>query len=101
VPDFGQVGQVAPQLFDLKVGDFSGPINTGRTAVVAKIVDKQEPTAAEIASNFEQTREQLLDQRRQDAFSVFLSGVMDEYKKNKLIRMGAKTKGATPELPTT
>ena len=101
VPDFGQVGQVAPQLFDLKVGDFSGPINTGRTAVVAKIVDKQEPTAAEIASNLDQTREQLLDQRRQEAFSVFLSGVMDDYKKNKRIRMGAKAKGAGPELPTT
>ncbi|MGA9671272.1 MAG: peptidylprolyl isomerase [Terracidiphilus sp.] len=101
VPDFGQVGQVAPQLFDLKVGDFSGPINAGRTAVVAKIVDKQEPNAAEIASNLDQTREQLLDQRRQDAFSVFLSGVMDDYKKNKRIRMGAKAKGPGPELPTT
>jgi peptidyl-prolyl cis-trans isomerase D len=101
VPDLGQVGQIAPQLFELKVGDFSGPINTGRTAVVAKIVDKQEPTAAEIASNFDQTRDQLLDQRRQDAFSVFLSGVMDDYKKNKRIRMGAKAKGPGPEIPGT
>jgi peptidyl-prolyl cis-trans isomerase D len=101
VPDLGQVGQVAPQLFELKVGDFSGPINTGRTAVVAKIVDKQEPTAAEIASNFDQTRDQLLDQRRQDAFSVFLSGVMDDYKKNKRIRMSAKAKAPGPEIPGT
>jgi peptidyl-prolyl cis-trans isomerase D len=101
VPDLGQVGQIAPQLFELKVGDFSGPINTGRTAVVAKIVDKQEPTAAEIASNFDQTRDQLLEQRRQDAFSVFLSGVMDDYKKNKRIRMSAKAKAPGPEIPGT
>jgi peptidyl-prolyl cis-trans isomerase D len=101
VPDLGQVGQIAPQLFELKAGDFSGPINTGRTAVVAKIVDKQEPTAAEIASNFDQTRDQLLEQRRQDAFSVFLSGVMDDYKKNKRIRMSGKAKAPGPEIPGT
>jgi peptidyl-prolyl cis-trans isomerase D len=95
VPDLGQLGQVAPQLFDLNVGDLSEPIHAGRTAVVAKIVDKQEPSAAEIASSFGQTREQLLDQRRQEAFSVFLSGVMDTYKKAKLIRMTEKAKEPT------
>jgi len=44
VPDLGQVGQVAPQLFNMKPGEISGPISAGRTGVVAKIVDKQEPT---------------------------------------------------------
>ena len=38
VPDFGEVGQVAPQLFDMSVGAISGPIDAGRTGVVAKIV---------------------------------------------------------------
>jgi peptidyl-prolyl cis-trans isomerase D len=101
VPDLGQLGQAAPQLFDLKVGDLSGPIKTGRTAVLAKIVDKQEPSAAEIASNFDQTREQILDQRRQEAFGIFLGGVMDDYKKNKRIRMSAKAKTSGPEIPGT
>jgi peptidyl-prolyl cis-trans isomerase D len=32
--------------------------------VVAKLLDKQEPTADEIAKNFDQTRDQLLEQRR-------------------------------------
>ncbi len=90
VPDFGAVGQVAPQLFDMNVGAISGPINAGRTGVVAKIDDKQEPTADEIAKNFDQTRDQLLDQRRNEAFSVFLSGVWDDYKKHNLIRINAK-----------
>ena len=61
VPDLGQVGQVAPQLLELKVGDISGPINAQRTGVVAKLVDKQEPTADEIAKNFDQTRDQILE----------------------------------------
>jgi peptidyl-prolyl cis-trans isomerase D len=37
VPDFGEVGQVAPQLFQMNVGAISGPIDTGRTGVVVKI----------------------------------------------------------------
>ena len=72
VPDFGQVAQVAPQLFDLSVGNVSGPINAQRTGVVAKITDKQEPSADEIAKNFDQTRDQLLDQRRGEAFNIFM-----------------------------
>ena len=48
VPDFGEVGQVAPQLFEMTAGDISGPINAGRTGVVAKLVDKQEPTADDL-----------------------------------------------------
>ena len=99
VPDFGQVGQVAPQLFELKPGDLSGPINAQRTGVVAKILDKQEPSADDIAKNFDQTRDQILEQRRADAFNVFLSSVLDDYKKHNRIRMNAKAK--SEELPGT
>jgi peptidyl-prolyl cis-trans isomerase D len=91
VPDFGEVGQVARQLFDMSVGTISGPINTERTGVVARIDEKQEPSADEIAKNFDQTKDQLLDQRRQDAFSVFMSGVWNDYKKHNRIRFNAKT----------
>jgi len=97
VPDLGQVGQVAPQLLDMTAGTISGPINAGRTGVVAKLLDKQEPTADEMAKNFDQTRDQMLEQKRQEAFSVFLSNVMNDYKKNKRIRMSAKA--AAPEIP--
>jgi peptidyl-prolyl cis-trans isomerase D len=90
VPDFGEVGQVAPQLFEMTVGSFSGPINAGRTGVVVKILDRQEPTADEIAKNFDQTRDQILGQKRNEAFSVFMSGVWDDYKKHNLIRFNAK-----------
>ncbi len=90
VPDFGEVAQVAPQLFDMTVGSISGPINAGRTGVVVKILDKQEPTADETAQNFDRTRDQVLDQKRNEAFSVFMSGVWDNYKKHNLIRMNAK-----------
>jgi peptidyl-prolyl cis-trans isomerase D len=97
VPDFGQVGQVAPQLFDMVPGNISGPINAQRTGVVAKILDKQEPSADEIAKNFDQMREQMIEERRSDAFSVFVSGVWNDYKKHNRVRMNAKTQNQ--EIP--
>jgi peptidyl-prolyl cis-trans isomerase D len=95
VPDFGSVGQLAPQLFDMKPGDVSGPINAGRTGVVAKVDDKVAPTDQDIQKSFDQAREQMLDQRRNEAFSVFASNVADNYKKHNLIRYNAKA--VTPE----
>jgi peptidyl-prolyl cis-trans isomerase D len=97
VPDLGAVGQIAPQLFDMVPGNISGPINAQRTGVVAKIVDKQEPNADEIAKNFDQTRDQILDERRGEAFNVFLSSTFNDYKKHNRIRMNAKAQQA--ELP--
>jgi peptidyl-prolyl cis-trans isomerase D len=97
VPDMGDVGQVAPQLFDMSVGAVSGPINAEHNGVVVKIVDKQQPSDDEIQKSFDQTRDQLLDERRSDAFSIFLSGVMDDYKKHKQIQVNAKNQG--PQLP--
>jgi peptidyl-prolyl cis-trans isomerase D len=97
VPDFGQVGQVAPQLFDLAPGNISGAINAGRTGVVVKILDKQEPTADEIAKNLDQTKDQLLYQRREDAFSVFLSTIIEDYKKHNRIQV-LKQKAEVPGM---
>jgi peptidyl-prolyl cis-trans isomerase D len=82
----------------LAPGNISGPINAQRTGVVAKILDKQEPSADEIAKNFDQMREQMIEERRSDAFSVFVSGVWNDYKKHNRVRMNAKAQGA--EIPT-
>jgi peptidyl-prolyl cis-trans isomerase D len=97
VPQFGAVGQVAPQLFDLSVGNISGPIDSGRTGIVVKILDKQEPSADEIAKNIDQTRDQLLDQKRGEAFQVFASSIIDDYRKNKRVLLNAKQR--SPEVP--
>lgn len=93
VPDLGQLGQVAPQLFDLSVGNISGPINAERNGIVAKIDDKQEPSADEIQKNFDQSRDEILNERREEAFNIFLSDVMNDYKRHNLIRINAKPQG--------
>jgi peptidyl-prolyl cis-trans isomerase D len=97
VPELGQVGQVAPQLFDLNVGAVSGPIDAERNGVVARLVDKQEPGADEIQKNLDSTRDQILHERQNDAFNVFLSSVMNDYKKHNRIQLNAKQEG--PQLP--
>jgi peptidyl-prolyl cis-trans isomerase D len=90
VPDLGQVGQVAPQLFDLSVGNISGPINAQRTGVVARLTDKQEPSAEEIAQHRDEMRDSILEERRDEAFGVFMSGVLADYKKQKRIMINSK-----------
>jgi peptidyl-prolyl cis-trans isomerase D len=94
VPDIGQLASVAPGLFDLNVGQISNPINTGRTGVVAKLVDKQQPTADEIAKSLDQTRDTLLEERRNEMFQVFVTNLVDQYQKQGRIRMNKKTQSA-------
>ncbi len=96
VPDIGALASAAPQLFDLNVGQLSGPINTGRTGIIAKLVDKQEPTGDEIAKNFDQTREAQLEQRREEAFAVFITTLQEKYEKEGRIRMNRKAQGSSP-----
>ena len=89
-PDLGQLNQVAPQLFELNPGDFSGPIATQRTGVVVKILDKQIPTADEIQKNFDATRDSMLEERRTEAFDLFANGVWNSFIKKKLVQMNSK-----------
>jgi peptidyl-prolyl cis-trans isomerase D len=95
-PLLGQIGQVAPQLFDLKPGEFSGPINAGRTGVVVKLVDKQLPSAEEIAKNFNAARDGLLDQRKSQVFNGYLKTLMLEYKRKGRISISGESAGENP-----
>lgn len=96
VPDIGALASVAPQLFDLNPGQLSGPINTGHTGVVAKIIDKQSPTSEEVTKNFDSARDQMLEQRRDDMFQVFVSNLQNVYQKDGRIRMNRKAQQQGP-----
>ncbi len=94
VPDIGQLSSVAPGLFDLGVGQVSNPIDTARSGIVAKLLDKEQPTADEIAKNFDATRDTLLSQRRDEMFEVFVTNLVDQYQKQGRIRMNAKAQSS-------
>jgi peptidyl-prolyl cis-trans isomerase D len=68
--------------------------------VVVKLLDKQSPSADDISKNLQQTKDQMLGERREEAFSVFVSSLYDQYQKQGRIRMNQKAKGAMqPKLP--
>ncbi len=90
VPDLGAVGQIAPQLFQMTAGTFSGPINAGRTGVVAKLIDKQAPTEADVTKNLDETRDQILEQKRQESFEIFANNIISTYRKDGRVRMTTK-----------
>jgi peptidyl-prolyl cis-trans isomerase D len=94
VPDIGALTGPAAVAFTLPKGTVSGPINLGRTGVVLSVVDKQEPSAQEIADNFAQTRDQLLDAQRGQVFQVYMSDLMQKYENGKAIRYSQKQPAA-------
>jgi peptidyl-prolyl cis-trans isomerase D len=84
-------------LFDLKVGQISQAINSGRTGVVAKLTDRQQPTAEEIEKNLDQTRDSILNQKREEMFAVFVTNLTERYQKEGRIRMNKRAQ--QPGLP--
>jgi peptidyl-prolyl cis-trans isomerase D len=81
VTDIGAMSGAASVAFTLPKGGISGPVNEGANGAVMQLTDKQEPTADDLAKNFGATKDKLLDQKRQEAFSVFIGDLMDKYTK--------------------
>ncbi|MGA7523448.1 MAG: peptidyl-prolyl cis-trans isomerase [Acidobacteriaceae bacterium] len=96
VPDIGLLSSAAPSLFDLNVGQISNAINNGTTGVVAKIDDKQEPSPEDIATNFDSTRDTLLNQRRDQAFEVFVTNLVSTYEKADRVLINRKMQQQIP-----
>ena len=90
VPDLGQIGQIAPQVFNLSDGQVSNAINTGRNGIVIKLTGKQEPDAAAIAKNLPAAREQMANQRREENFAVYVTTLTQQYQKSGRVLMNKK-----------
>jgi peptidyl-prolyl cis-trans isomerase D len=90
VRDLGSMSTDGSVAFSLQPGQISGPIMTPRSGIVLKVVDKQAPTEAQIQQNMDSTRDQLVQQRRDTAFSVFVSSLQQRYMDRGLIRYNRK-----------
>ena len=93
VPDLGSMAGPGSVAFSLPKGGVSGPINLGKFGAVLAVTDVQEPNADELAKNLSQTREQMVEARRQEVFNVYLGTLADKYKKAGAIRFRAKPAG--------
>ena len=87
VPDVGSMTGPASVAFSLPKGAISSPLTTQDAGIVLSVTDKQEPSPEETAKNFDQTKEQLLDQRRQEIFQVFLGTLAQKYQNGGGIRV--------------
>jgi peptidyl-prolyl cis-trans isomerase D len=81
VTDIGALSGAASVVFTMPKGAISGPINEGVNGAVIQLTDKQQPSADDIAKNFDVTKQKLLGQQRQEAFSVFVDSLMNRYEK--------------------
>jgi len=90
VPDLGAMSGSGAVAFTLPKNAISGPINLGRIGVVLTVIDKQEPTAEEIAKNFAKTREQLLGVQHDEIFRIYLGTLAQNYEKSGAIRYARK-----------
>ena len=97
VPDVGAMSGPAGVAFSLPKGGISGPLNTGPNGVVLAVTDKQEPSTDDIAKNFTQTRNQMLNQKREEVFEIYVGTLEGKYEKAGAIRQ--KVKPAQPGLP--
>jgi peptidyl-prolyl cis-trans isomerase D len=102
VPDAGSMSGPASVAFSLNKGQISGPINVGTTGIVLEVTDKQEPTSEEIAKKFDETREQLLSDQREEIFKVYVETLTQMYQKKGAIRYAQRksTPGAPGSAPT-
>jgi peptidyl-prolyl cis-trans isomerase D len=99
VPEVGQLNTAAAALFNLNVGQISNAINNGHTGVVAKLTDKQLPTSDEIQKNFDQTRDALLNQQRNEMYEVFVTSLMNKYQQEKRIYLHKQEQPTMPAAP--
>ena len=75
VPDIGSMQGPAGVAFTLKKGEISGPLNFGRSQGVLAVLERQEPSPSDsqFAQQRDQLREQLLQQKRQEALMLFIN----------------------------
>ncbi len=100
VPDLGAMNGPAEVAFTLPKGGISGPVNAGQNGVILSVVDKQEPSAEETAKNMDAMREQLLNDKHEDVFRVYIGDLMDRYQKSGAVRYAKKPTAATPGAAT-
>jgi len=101
VPDVGAMSGPGKPAFQLPVGGISAPIDTGESDVVLEVTDKQAPSAAEIAQHMDQTREQLLDQQREQVFNLFVGTLSKKYQDGGGIRLTKEAQQQPGGIPGT
>src|SRR6266852_8433709 len=87
VPDLGSMTGGASVAFSMKPGEISGPISNGSTGAVLALLEKQEPTAQDFAAKKDQTRDSLLQNKKEELFGLFVANLRDQMQKSGKIKI--------------
>ncbi len=87
VPDLGSMTGGASVAFSMKTGEISGPISNGSTGAVLALLEKQEPTAQDFAAKKDQTRDSLLQNKKEELFGLFVANLRDQMQKSGKIKI--------------
>lgn len=88
VPDMGALsGGPGAVVFDMKKGEISAPIDTGRSGVVVALTERQEAPAEQMASSKDRLHDEILQQKRNQYLQVFVSGLRDRMEKEGKIKI--------------
>jgi peptidyl-prolyl cis-trans isomerase D len=87
VPDLGSLTGPAAVIFEMKPGEISAAIGTGRSGVVAALLEKQEPPPAQFAASRDRLRDQLLQKKRNEFLEVFAANLQKRMEKDGKIKI--------------
>jgi peptidyl-prolyl cis-trans isomerase D len=87
VPEIGSLAGQASAVFELKPGEISSPINTGRGGAVMAVVERQEPSPGDFDQQKDQLRESLLAQKRSQTLDLFIDGLRSRMEKQGQIKI--------------
>lgn len=87
VPDIGSMTGQAAVAFTMKPGEISGPVMSGGDGAVLEIIDNQKPSDADFAAKRDEIRDQLLQQKQQELFGLFVSNLRDQMEKSGKIKI--------------
>ncbi len=80
IPDLGAAPEVLEAAFKLPQGATSEPITTSSGTAIFKVIEKQEVTPADITSNKDTFRQELLTDRRNRFFSAYMGKAKQKMK---------------------
>jgi len=73
LPEIGVNQQVEDVVFKLKAGETSGPISTDAAVVVARVTERQDVKAEDLAAGKDGLRDEMLQQRRGEFFAAYMN----------------------------
>ena len=87
VPDIGPMSGAASVAFGLKVGEISGPVDSGNTGAVLAILEKQSPTDQDFTAKKDQIRDALVQSKQSELFGLFMANLREQMEKSGKIKI--------------